>query len=206
MEDSFSSSILPEARSRIIKPVLCCQTRHETFFRYYTLWLIISDLLNMLYYVILISNGNFGPRHISFLNNVIDLTLLFLMVRAYYKNYDYGLDIHYCFAAYLYYFTLFLYIGFLIGGSIILTYKIEYVLDHPFIGGNKGYMYTLLIGIFFILLPHATFDLYLKYLYFKVIKLKREENRVKGEAELVCTRQDDSSDQMERKTNDSGLI
>ena len=205
MDESFSSDTLPEARSRTIKPLFCCKTRHETFFKYYTTWLIVSELLTLVYYWLLYMADQFGYHHLSLLASLINLSILFKMVQQYRKHYDYGMSLHYYFSAILYYFSLVVYVCFFAAILVITVIKIEYVLNHPLIGGNRGMMFTIMIIMFFIILPHATFDLYLKYLYHQVIKVKKEENRVKGEAELILSTQPED-DRAEEKTQDSGLI
>ena len=174
-----------ESRNKQITVLCCIRFSHENFFFCYTYFLLILELLNLLYYLVLIYHHKITYQLPLFIVNLSNIGILTRMISRYNQNYDYGQNLHFYFSALVYYLNLLSYSFFF--ASIILFSIVgleEYLFD-PGRHMSKSELMMLMVIIYCFMLPHAVIDLYLKHLYFKVIKDKRLENQVKGRAFLV---------------------
>ena len=173
-EDKTTETNTEEMTLTKVKCLYCCWTvRPESFYKYYTLILTFGHIMDFIYYGILIFHGIFEPRLFGLVYHSMLFAFLLYSYWRYMKENNYGLAPQYYYSAIVYYFSLFLWIiTFLLFNFLAFNGKYDAIIHRKlYVYQNELAVYLALIYLVFF--PFSLFNLYLKKMYFEVIKERK---------------------------------
>ena len=168
-----NQSISEIEKSAVVRPCFCGSVKNENYYKYYTLLLLLNELIAMIFYISLFSEGLLHHHKIGF---VINIAITSFLVFSYWKYHDtgnYGLSIHYYFSKIKYY------VYFIFGAGYYLMFLAYFIFGKAHLLIHKKlYRYdsevNALVVLFFVFsFPFYLYGLYLRKLYFSVIALKK---------------------------------
>ena len=178
-----------------VRPLICFPVAPEKYFQGFTIFIIVISSMNIL----TCSLFSFGPHPLpSILDIFLDIIFLTLASVCYSKfddTDDYAQTVH-----------IFFSVAILVTSIVVLigTFLVPVVLAFFGVGGwlsdfldlkDRAVLITLILLYVFIVIPLASYYVYLAYLYNKVVYWKKEQNEIeeKHKKELALTENDPSN-------------
>ena len=167
----------PGSIKEYVRPFFCCDVKHNTYFKFYTIYIITISCFSLLLALL------FSFEHYKFLGvagSVMDIPFLILASLAYSKFDDsgnYGQKLHVCFSVTaLVWFTMVLLINTL---SMLMfsIFGIWSTFTDILPDEVKPHLGFVISVYFVIILPYSIYNVYLSYLYYRVTKVKMERNK-----------------------------
>ena len=170
------NKVVSSSDQQIVKPLFCFDVYHVTYFKFFTILMIVTSFLDLLM-ALIFSFDKF--RSVGIMGTLIDLPILVVASVAYSKyndSNDYGQSLHYCFAMSLMIFTCILLAGSIVIPMIIVLFISSGVFTEILTIKGHNILWLVVTLYLVVIIPLMIYYAYLNYLYLRVVSTKNEEN------------------------------